>query len=133
MRVTVTVATVAAWETGVARLHPRRVPAGASPREWAENVRDAVSLMRLWGKDLHDAGWSTLDVFGMEPNQAHRRLDRLGLVSLIMGGMIEAIDSDSASILIGKDRLTYRRGPRTSGAVPIWAVRMGEGAYAPAG
>lgn len=120
------VATVAGWSAGLATLNDRRVPPALDQRGWAGLVRDSYNLMRLWGHDLHVAGWSVCDVFGVEQNTAHRRLDRLGLVSLLRDGEVEAIDSHTATILRGRDRMTYDRRLRAEGGVPIWAIDFEE-------
>ncbi len=119
------VATVA-WDDGVALLREHRPPIGADPAEWRRLVLDARKLNAHWGDDLRHLGWTAVEVFGVEPNPAHRRLDRLGLLSFISGGAVEAIDADSVVTLhAGKDRLVYQRKLRSSGAVPIWQLVLG--------
>lgn len=120
------VATVANWEDGVASLIEGRVPLGTNRIEWKGLVSDARQLMRLWGHDLHSAGWSTCDVFGVEPTMSHRRVDRLGLVGFVSGGEVEAIDRDSAVTRHGKSRLTFNRRLRGAGSVPLWTISEGE-------
>ncbi|MBB3347335.1 hypothetical protein [Sphingomonas sp. BK069] len=121
------VASVANWQRGIDLLRGQRCPAGANPKEWRDTVAAASHLFRLWGSDLFEAGWSTLDVWGSEPDPAHRRVDRLGLVHFVIGAQVEAIDSESATILhSGKDRLTYTRRQKVPGAVPLWSVAVGE-------
>uniref|UniRef100_UPI0035CAD6C8 hypothetical protein n=1 Tax=uncultured Sphingomonas sp. TaxID=158754 RepID=UPI0035CAD6C8 len=119
------VASVAGWEHGVATLVEGRVPLGIGRIEWKRLVLDARQVMRLWGRDLHKAGWSVCDVFGVEPNMSHRRVDRLGLVAFVSGGEVEAIDSDTAVTRHGKSRLTFDRRLRGAGSVPLWAVSGG--------
>ena len=120
------VASVAVWSAGVATLIEGRVPPGIGRVEWLHLVRDAGQLMRLWGHDLHAAGWSACDVFGVEPNLSHRRVDRLGLVAFIGGGEVEAIDRDTAVTRHGKSWLTYYRHLRGEGSVPLWLISEGE-------
>jgi hypothetical protein len=115
-----------AWDDGVAMLREHRPPVGADPAEWRRLVMDARKLNAHWGDDLRHLGWTAVEVFGVEPNPAHRRLDRLGLLAFISGGAVEAIDADSVVTLhAGKDRLVYQRKLRASGAVPIWQLASG--------
>ena len=115
------VATVADWEAGITSLDDRYAPRGILKTDWARLVRDSRHLMRLWGHDLHAAGWTAVEAFGVEPDMSHRRLDRCGLAFFINGGDVEAIDSATALICHGKDRLTFQRAGLNPGAVPIWA------------
>lgn len=114
------VATVAEWRDGVERM--RRVRPAPNPyhTKWRTLFQDAVSFLNLWADDAVRLGWSALDAFGGNPDPAHGRYDRLGLVILLAGRPIQCLDSDCA--YIGKDSLptVYRRALRAAGGVPVW-------------
>ena len=66
-------------------------------------------------------GWTASDVFGLHPDAPASRLDGMGLVPLIGGGEVIAINSDRAIIRTrGGSCLTYfLRRPRPT-AVAAW-------------
>lgn len=107
------------WADGVAIL--RRSPALKFYHgKWRRMVRDARSFLSLWGEDAAALGWSTLDIFGVNPDPAHGRYDRLGLVILLDGRAVEALSADSATIGDGRGHTTFYRRLRAQGAVPVW-------------
>lgn len=116
----ITTASVAGWSEGVARLRQ-------SPQvrfyhgRWYQMVTDARSFLTLWANDALASGWSTLDVFGVNPDPSHGRCDRLGLVTLLRGRPVQELGPDSATIGGShKDTTTFYRRRRASGAVPVW-------------
>lgn len=83
---------------------------------------DARLVLQNWGSDLVALGWSTLDVFGVNRDPRHRRLDIPGLVYLLHGRPVEAIDRDTALIRATRnDTMTFRRSLVAPGGVPVWA------------
>lgn len=117
------VASVADWIAGVDAMQAARVLPNLYHGQWRAVVRDALSFLRTWADDAIKAGWTTLDVFGVNPNPSHGRYDRLGLVVLLAGQPIQSLDSEIA--LIGGARqtpTTFRRRLRAGGAVPLWEV-----------
>ena len=117
------VASVADWVAGVDAMQAARVLPNLYHGRWRAVVRDSLSFLRLWADDAIKAGWTTLDVFGVNPDPSHGRYDRLGLVVLLAGQPIQSLDSEIA--LIGPARqtpTTFRRRLRAGGAVPLWEV-----------
>lgn len=115
------VASVAKWREGVATLSNGRAPDGVEWRDWKALISDARTLVTNWGDDLAAAGWSVLDVFGVNRDPRHRRLDRIGLVAFLSGRPVDSVDHASATVR-GKngDITRYRRTLRGPGAIPIW-------------
>ena len=118
-----TVASVASWTAGVDAMQAARVMPNLYHGQWRAVVRDALSFLQNWADDAVAAGWTTLDVFGVNPDPSHGRYDRLGLILMLAGRPIQSLDSETA--LIGPARqapTTFRRRLRTGGAVPLWEV-----------
>lgn len=112
--------TVAAWSEGVARLRNSPEVRFYHGR-WYQMVADARAFLSLWANDALAAGWSTLDVFGVNPDPSHARYDRLGLVTLLRGRAVQELGPDSVTIGNShKDTTTYYRRRRAPGGVPVW-------------
>jgi hypothetical protein len=115
------VASVAAWKLGVERLSAGRRPANFNPRAWNILVSDARLLLQNWGADFVKLGWTTLEVFGVNRDPRARRLDIPGLLPVLHGRPVEAIDADTALIRANiRDTLTYQRKLVFPGGVPVW-------------
>ncbi|MGY2732793.1 hypothetical protein ACVWYO_000467 [Sphingomonas sp. UYP23] len=115
-----TVATVANWLEGIERMRRAENPPMLAHGRWKTVVQDAVAFVQLWGADAIDAGWSTLDAFGTNPEPQQRRVDRLGLVVLLDGRPIRSLDADSAAIAGRPNTTKFWRSLRTGGAVALW-------------
>lgn len=116
------VASVANWSEGVAILSRGRCPDGLRTETWREIQMDARLVLQNWGSDLVALGWTTLEVFGVNRDPRHRRLDIPGLVYLLHGRPVEAIDRDTALIRATKnDTMTFRRRLVAEGGIPVWA------------
>ncbi|WP_242183116.1 hypothetical protein [Sphingomonas sp. CARO-RG-8B-R24-01] len=87
---------------------------------WKMIIQDALSFVRLWADDAIAAGWSTLDVFGTNPNPRARRIDRLGLVMMLDGRPIQSIERGSALIGRHPNATTFHRILRGTGAIAAW-------------
>ena len=74
------------WVEGVRKLRTMPMPEGVTPREWAALVAVAAPLVAGWGKELHEAGWSTLEVFGVCALAPIARLDQAGLARFLVEG-----------------------------------------------
>ena len=60
------------------------------------------------------------DVFGADPMAPAARFDRMGLIPLVNGGAVVAIDATSATIRTRTGgTLRYRRAD-VGGAAPLW-------------
>lgn len=115
------VASVADWAAQVARLREGRPPEGIDGLAWRRLISDARALIGNWGADLIRAGWTTVEVFGVNPDPRARRLDRVGLCRLLKGRPVEAIDGETALIRVSAtDMHTFHRRLVAPGGVPFW-------------
>lgn len=115
------VASVASWAAGVERMARGYRPAELGEAEWRQLVVDAKQTLQNWGADFIALGWTTLEVFGVNRDPRARRLDIPGLVYLLNGSPIEAIDQDTALIRANpRDTMTFHRRLVVTGGVPVW-------------
>jgi hypothetical protein len=120
------VASVAGWREGVELLTRGRCPKGYDPRRWRQLVADARALVQNWGPDFHAQGWTTLEVFGVNPDPRRRGKGSRGLLPVLQGRAVEAVDRDTALIRAGRvDRQTYQRRLVAPGGVPVWERVLG--------
>lgn len=115
------------WQRGLARLRVSHAPAEMAEARWNELRRDAFAVAERWGVEAHRLGWNEVQLFGHDPNPIARRLDTAGLVTLLRGRSVIALDAESATILnAGGDCHRFRRMPFPGaacpaiGSVPIW-------------
>ncbi|MCP3732041.1 hypothetical protein M9978_16575 [Sphingomonas sp. MG17] len=115
------VASVANWSSAIEAIRGTTAPDGIRASDWRRLIADARALVTNWGEDLVKAGWSTVDVFGVELDQRARRLDRVGLCRFLKGASVEAIDADTALIRVtAADTHTFDRRLLAAGGVPFW-------------
>jgi hypothetical protein len=83
-------------------------------------IVDGKGFLAQWGSQASELRWTTLDLFGVNPIAPAARYDCLGLVPMIRGDEVVALDDRSATIRSRSgNRLTYLRRPM-SNAVPFW-------------
>lgn len=114
------VASVATWMDRIERMSRTEDRPRMYHGDWRMVIRDAVAFVNQWGEDAIRAGWSTLDVFGTNPEPTARRIDRLGLVTMLDRRLVQSLDSETAVIGSGRSATVFRRGLRSAGAVPLW-------------
>lgn len=115
------------WADGLERLHTLAKPAWLPADRWEELQFDAVRFVRDWGAEALRLGWTNLELFGCNPNPRARRLDNDGLIKLLHGRRITAIDDSAATIDAGRgDLLRFRKGKLLLTAVPIWVAFASE-------
>ena len=119
------------WRDGLARLRQDGNALIGSTEAWARLVADTQRLADDWASQALALGWTTLDLFGVDPKLA-RRLDRDGLAASLEGRIVKAITSEAATLLTpsGGTVRHYRRDK--VGAVPVWSLlASGEGVTPP--
>jgi hypothetical protein len=120
------VASVAAWSSSIEAVRGATPPGNWRGWEWRRLIADARALVANWGDDLVAEGWSTLDVFGVNPDPRARRLDRVGLCMFLKGCAVEAIDANTALIRVSAaDLHTFDRRLVARGGVPFWQWMAG--------
>jgi hypothetical protein len=85
-----------AWSAAIARLDAYRPLAGIEPRRWEKLVDDAQWLLAEHGENAARCGWSTADLFGLWPDNAH------------WGGVADRLRG-SRSLLMDDLEATWRR------------------------
>ena len=91
---------------------------GFNSKRWNQIIQDGTRFLAQWGS----SGWSDSDLFGAHPTVPAARFDFMGLVLLIAGGEVEAIESDHAVLrTAGGSLLTYRR--ETTKSPYLWDLQ----------
>jgi hypothetical protein len=76
-----------------------------------------------WAGEAIRCGWSDLDVFGCHDTAPTARRDAMGLVLLLDGCEIVAIDPDGADLVTaGGGRQRFYRRPLPHGIVSLWRL-----------
>lgn len=95
-----------------------------SEQYWDELTGEASVISRLWGQRALDAGWTSVELFGCNPDPYAGRVDRNGLIvtmtNFAVGLRLVDIAPDHA-LLLGprEERLRYQAGDVT-GRVHLW-------------
>jgi hypothetical protein len=112
-----------AWAEGFACLNLASPVKGFDDARWRTLIDDGGKFLDRWGAEAAKLGWAAEDVFGVHPHAPGARYHAAGLVLLINGGEVVAIDVQSASIKVkgSGSVLIYLRKPR-QGAVALWAL-----------
>jgi hypothetical protein len=116
-----------AWAEGFARLDRQQPLAGYSDSQWRQIIDDSGRFLDSWGPKAAGLVWTVADVFGLDPRSPRNRYDAMGLVFLIGGGQITALDERSATIQRKHSKLTYTRCLRAG--VCLWELEIDEKAH----
>ncbi|WP_448952104.1 hypothetical protein [Labrys neptuniae] len=68
------------------------------PRRWERAKLDAVEFLADWGERAAELGWTAQELFGLHPVAPLTRYDVMGLVWLLNGKEVSAIDERTATI-----------------------------------
>jgi len=110
------------WSEGLRRLDVARPPPDFSPEQWRQLIGDGETCLAAWGREAARLGWSGLDLFGAHPIAPAARYDLMGLVPLIRGHEVVAMDVKRATTRARSGNLlTYLRRPM-AGAVLLWEL-----------
>jgi hypothetical protein len=84
---------------------PENIPA----ERWHQFVDDAGLFLDLWGSEAERLGWTSADLFGLDPVKPMQRYDRQGVVWMLKGEAVIELTANAARLSGG---LTfYRRLP----------------------
>jgi hypothetical protein len=102
-----------AWAEGLARLDPSKSPADVPPRRWLRFINDCGRFLDDgWAARAVELGWGPLDLFGCDRERPFARVDHMGLLWLVNGGLVIELHRDRAILQTeGGVRQTYRRRP----------------------
>ena len=110
------------WAEALARLSLTPRPEGFGRKQWDQILSDAEQFVEDWGEKAAALEWRFLDVFGVHVRAPAARYDGMGLVPLIRGGEIVALDGHRATIRMPTgSELTYLKRPKQD-AVAIWEL-----------
>jgi hypothetical protein len=113
------------WAESFARLDLAAPPPDFSYDGWRTVVNDGGRFLDQWADEAARLGWQAADVFGVHPIAPSARFDAMGLVPIIRGGDVTAINERSATIRSpGGQFLIYMRRP-SGGAVCLWEIGAG--------
>ena len=109
-----------AFGDGVSTVQAMPPPIGLPPERWRRVQQDAARLLAEHGDELHRAGWSAADVFGVYPASPGVAVRCAGL-AVVLGGarLIEVTAEHAVLVRPSGARLTYVRRPAPE-AVPLW-------------
>lgn len=115
------------WCEGVALLAARPAPEGITPPRWRMFQATAARLLRDHGAELHAAGWTDVDLFGLHATAPAANPPGWGLTWLLGAhGEVLDVSPDAVGMRQGPDgaRLAYRRRSATAraGVVPAWQL-----------
>jgi hypothetical protein len=107
----------AEWTAGLATLKRIPCPVAVDLDRWRQLQVDANCIIDRWSVQTTALGWSTLDVFGCDPEHPADREDRAGLAWMIRGASIQVITQEVAILrcfggllqAVPKCRFTQRR------------------------
>jgi hypothetical protein len=109
-----------AWAEGFAQLNCASPITGFSAETWQRLINDGGAFLDRWGNEAAALGWTVTDVFGVDPTAPAARFDRMGLVPLINGGAVVAIDATSATLKTRTGGTLRYHLANVAGAVPLW-------------
>lgn len=70
----------------------------SDPRRWEQAKRDAAEFLADWGDQAAELGWTAEELFGLHPVAPLTRYDVMGLIWLLSGKEVSAIDERTAKI-----------------------------------
>ena len=115
----------AEWGEGLAALHLADPLEGFTLASWRQLLNDAGRFVDRWGSEAARLGWTALDLFGVHQVAPAVRYDAMGLMPLIRGGEVVALDATRATIRMpAGGLLTYLRRQRHE-TVAVWDVACG--------
>jgi hypothetical protein len=115
------------WAEALARLSLMPRPEGFTPRQWDHVLLDAERFVADWAEKAAAFGWTFSDVFGVCLRSATARYDGMGLVLLLRGGRVVALDGRRAVTRMPTGaELTFLRPPKAA-AIPIWQLAADPG------
>ena len=73
-------------------------PQGVDKARYEEAKSDAKAFLAEWGVRAEELGWQPDDLFGLHERAPLVRYDHMGLIWLLHGRKVTAINPDSATI-----------------------------------
>lgn len=96
-----------------ARLVGTPCPDGWSAIEWRQVLDDVGSFLGRWSERAAELGWTAIELYGIHRSAPRTRYDVMGLVPLLAGRSLIALDKYAATIRGESGSvLTFRRQKR---------------------
>lgn len=111
------------WVDGLAQLRAMESPDCFTSEQWRKLAEDAAKFLKEWGVGAASLGWSTHDLFGVDPIVPTVRFDAMGLIPILHGSSVIALTQNTATLRRETGAAqTFRRihkAPRIS----LWEIR----------
>lgn len=113
----------AEWREGYSTFSTMTRLEGFPDHQWRRAIEDGRIFLLRWGAEAFRLGWTATDLFGASAAAPWPRVGMLGLVPLLNGDPVVALDADAATIKTKSDaRLVYRRHIASDGRVCLWEI-----------
>lgn len=113
----------AEWREGYATFSAMECPADFPPQRWTQAVLDGRSFLVQWGMKAAQLGWTATDLFGVSPIAPWPRVGMIGLIPLLNGDVVTALDESAATISASSgSTLRYYRLIERDGRACIWII-----------
>jgi len=107
---------------GIAKLRTMAVPRGVDRQAWRVAVADAARIVTDgWLEQALAAGWTAIDLFGVEPAGSDDDY-RHGLAAWLGGRPLVLLDADSAIARVDGHRSIFNRKRDRTGTVLLWEL-----------
>jgi hypothetical protein len=119
-----------AWAEALARLDPSKPPGDVPPQRWLRFIDDCGRFLEAgWAVRAAAFGWGPLDLFGCDRERPFARVDHLGLLWLVNGGIIVELHRDRAILETEHStRQSFRRRPIEVGRIVLaWKLDGDDG------
>ena len=111
------------WAEGYAALRAMPPPPGFPLDRWRGIIEATGTFLGCWAAEAIRCGWSNLDVFGCHDTAPTARRDAMGLLMLLDGCEVAAIDAEGADLVtISSVRQRFRRRPLPPETVALWEL-----------
>ncbi len=114
------------WCDGVARLATMPVPLAIHPPRWTAFVSTSARLLHSHGAALHEAGWGTVEVWGLHPTAPGANPPGWG-PAWLLGAAGDVLDVSPGAIGMrfhpnGVRLALHCRAGRRGGIMPAWKL-----------
>lgn len=103
----------------------RSPPPWGDREAWAELVANLRAFEERWGGIARAAGWSVVQLYGLDPDAPHARLSRMGgaWLACMPGRQVIAVDDRAITVVMRTaSRLRIYRGDGDQEAVLAWTL-----------
>lgn len=111
------------WALGVVSLQNMPAPTNFPECRWGQFQADAVAFAGSWSQQSFDAGWTAVELFGLSSTIPWYNWGSFGVVPMLNGHAISAIDADVITITTKTGAVQrHRRRAIWYDAVPAWGI-----------